>query len=115
VHVHAVDANGKYLSRALTTTTGEFTLTVPAAADVTLTAYRRGDSLGTTHVAATESSATIVLPPSGAIRVVATDNGARVPARVQILPGPGQTIPAVPANFGEAPITDGRLQIIYAT
>ncbi len=24
-------------------------------------------------------------------------------------------MPTVPANFGEAPITDGRLQIVYAT
>ena len=114
VHVHAVDAAGNYLSRAVTSATGTFTLTVPAAADVTLTAYRRGDALGTAHVAPTENTATIVLPPSGAIRVVATDAGTHVPARVQILPGPGQDMPAVPANFGEAPIAGGRLEVAYA-
>ncbi len=114
-HVHATDAAGNYLSRALTTSTGDFTLTVPATADVTLTAYRRGDSLATAHVAPTETTATLLLPQSAAIRVQATENGEHVPARIQILPGPGQAMPTVPANFGEAPITDGRLQIVYAT
>ena len=114
VHVHAVDAAGKYLSRVLTTSTGDFTLTVPADADVTLTAYRRGDALGTAHVAPAEDSATIALPASGSIRVVATEGGGPAPVRVQILPGPGTTIPSVPASFGEAPITDGRLEVAYA-
>ena len=114
VHVHATDAAGKYLTRALTTSTGEFTLTVPADADVTLTAYRRGDALGTAHVAPTADSATVVLPPSGALRVVATEHGVPVPVRVQILPGPGQTIPVVPANFGETHLADGRLRVEFA-
>ena len=115
VHVHATDPAGNYLSRALTTPTGDFTLTVPVGADVTLTAFRRGDALATAHVPPSQTSGTIVLPLAGAIRVVATDKGVPAPVRVQILPAPGQTIPMVPASFGEAPITAGRQQIVYAT
>ena len=115
VHVHATDAAGKYLTRALTTATGTFTLTVPATADVTLTAYRRGDGLGTAHVPPASDSATVALPASATIHVTASSSGGHVPARVQILPGPGQVLPAVPANFGEEPIAGGRLQVLYAT
>lgn len=115
VHVHAVDASGNYLSRALTTPTGEFALTVPADADVTLTAYKRGSDLATAHVAPGADSATLVMPATGAIRVTASDvSGGKLPARVQVLPGPGQAIPSVPANYGEEDIAGGRLQVVYA-
>ncbi|HUJ57052.1 MAG TPA: CehA/McbA family metallohydrolase [Kofleriaceae bacterium] len=113
VRVHALLSDGTtYLTRATTDASGAFALNVPADADVELTAFRRGDQVVTTQVG-TNSDALIDLPATGSIHVVATENGAPVPVRVQVLPGEGQAIPSVPDTFGEQPIVAGRLHAAY--
>jgi hypothetical protein len=112
VRVHATDATGGYLSRVTTDATGAFSISVPMTADVTLTAYRRGDQVVTAHPG-TASTAAIDLPATGSIHVVATEAGEPAPVRVQILPAGGQTVPAVPDNYGEPKIVSGRLHVAF--
>ncbi|MDB4954741.1 MAG: hypothetical protein JWO36_2310 [Myxococcales bacterium] len=116
VRVHAIDTgNGveRYLTRVTTDPAGHFTLHVPQAASVRLDAFRAGDALGTASIG-TGTTATIDLPATGLVHVVATENAAGVPVRVQIVPAAGQVIPSVPDNYGEAKIAPGRLHIAYA-
>jgi hypothetical protein len=110
VRVHALDGAGGYLTRATTDATGAYALHVPAAATIALTAFRRGDGLATGSGAQTS----LALPAAGAIHVTATEDGAPVPVRVQVLPADGQAIPQTPARFGEAAYADHRLQTEYA-
>jgi len=112
VRVHASDGT-TYLTRATTAADGTFTLHVPAAANVHLDAYKRGDVVGSMDVGA-GATATIDLPATGSIHVVATENGSAVPVRVQVMPAAGQTVPSVPGNFGEEGIASGRLHVEYA-
>ena len=115
VRVHAIDTSSgmdEYVTRTLTDATGSFTLNVPVAADVRLDAFKRGDAVVSATVGA-GATAAIDLPATGAIHVTATENGAPVPVRVQVLPAGGQPVPNVPANYGEEPITDGRLHVAY--
>jgi len=114
-HVHAVDADGAYLSRVKTDAAGAFSITVPAVADVTLTAYRRGWATGTTAVAASATTGTITVPPSGFVHVQASSGPTALPARIQVLPAGGSVIPPIPEEFGEAPVTAGRLHVEYGT
>ena len=114
VRVHATDASGAYLTRVTTDATGAFTLGVPAAADVTLTAYKRGDQIVTAHAGTGTATAPIDLPATGAIHVVATEGGTRTPVRVQVFPVDAQDVSSVPANFGEAQIATGRLHVAFA-
>ena len=113
VRVHATDASGNYLTRVTTDATGAYALAVPMAADVTLTAYKRGDTVVTAHPG-TSATAAIDLPATGAIHVVATDGGLAAPVRVQVLPAAGQDVSPPPENFGEALETDGRLHVAFA-
>jgi hypothetical protein len=109
VRVHASDT-GSYLTRATTDAAGHFTLNVPAGASVHLDAYKRGDMVGTADPGA-GSTATIDLPATGSIHVVASPG---IPVRVQVIPSGGQAIPSVPDGFGEPAITAGRLHVAYA-
>ncbi len=109
VRVHAHDAAGNYLTRATTDAAGRYALHVAEAANVTLTAFRRGDGVVTAA-----AGAVLALPPAGAIHVTATENGAPVPVRVQVLPADGQTMLGVPASLGEAATVGGRLHVEYA-
>ncbi|MDX2092815.1 MAG: CehA/McbA family metallohydrolase [Kofleriaceae bacterium] len=113
-HVHAHDGNGIYYSRAVTDDKGMFTLHVPLDADVTLDAFRRGDAVGSVHVGFDANTATITLPAVGAITVDINDEaGEPIPARVQVVPIAPTTLPSVPGNFGEEPITGGRLYVEF--
>ena len=112
-HVHALDANGQHLTRALTADDGTFTLHVPVDTEVVLEAYRRGDAVGRLDVGVEDGPVDIVLPPVGQLSVTVREDGELVPARVQILPAEGTTIPTVAASYGEAPILDGRLHVEY--
>ena len=80
---------------------------------MTLEAYRRGDQLGLAHPGTADGPVTIDLPATGSIRVVATEGVDAVPVRVQVLPVAPTTIPTFPTNYGEAPITGGRLHVEY--
>jgi hypothetical protein len=111
VHVHALDAANKYLSRARTGADGAFTIHVPADADVHLEAFRYGDALGRAAVGTGAGPAAIDLPATGKIHVVARENGAGVPVRVQVR---GTAIPTVPKHYGELKIPEGRLHVEFA-
>jgi len=110
VRVHAT-SSASYWTRATTDAAGRFALHVPTES-IGLTAFRNGDAL--VETATREASVALELPPAGAIHVVATEAGAPVPVRVQVLPAGGQAVPAVPAGFGETVAAGGRLHIAYA-
>jgi hypothetical protein len=108
VHVHAVEG-ATYLTRTTTTAAGEFTVHVPTAANVRLDAFRPGDAIASAEVGA-GATANIDLPAQGAIHVAATESGQPVPVRVQVL---ATTPPRMPSNYGEAPITGGRVYVEF--
>lgn len=114
VHVHAHDGDN-YLTRALTNDQGEFTLHVPAGANVTLDAFRRGDRIGTVQAGTGNGPFAIDLPAVGSIVVTATNGITSLPVRVQVLPVAPTVLPSVASNFGEPPVTSGRLHVVYAT
>lgn len=113
-HVHAHDGAGTYLTRALTAEDGTFTLHVPASADVTLDAYKRGDAIVTEHVGTASGAVTLAFPAIGSVSVVISDGAGQMPGRVQIVPAAGSSVPTLPGNYGEAPILDNRLQVAYS-
>jgi len=113
VHVHALDAAGNYLTRAVTRADGTFSLHVPAGADVTLTTYHRGDQVVSVHAGTATVSPAIDLPAIGSIIVTAIEGTTPVPVRVQVLPVAPTVLPAVPASYGEPQVTAGRLHVIY--
>lgn len=114
VHVHALDASGHYLTRAVTDADGNFTLHVPFGADVSLVAYHRGDQVVTVHAGFIAQAPAIDLPPVGSIIVSARDATEALPVRVQVLPVAPTALPTVPDNFGEEQVTPGRLHVVYA-
>ncbi len=114
VHVHALDAAGQYLTRAVTRADGTFTLHVPVGADVSLTAVHRGDQNVTVHAGFIAKAPPIDLPAVGSIEVAAVENGSPVPVRIQVLPVAPTILPAVPETWGEEAITSGRLHVVYA-
>ena len=115
VRVHAIDistGSDAYVTRTTTDANGAFTVNVPAGDVIRLDAFKRGDEVMSALVG-DGTTAAIDLPATGAIHVVATENGSPVPVRVQVLPAAGQMIPNVPATYGEEQITDGRLHVVY--
>jgi hypothetical protein len=108
VHVHAVSGS-TYFTRTTTNAAGEFTLHVPLNANVHLDAFRPGDAAGSADVGV-GNTGNIDLPAQGAIHVVATENGAAVPVRVQVL---STSAPRMPAHYGETPITGGRVYVEF--
>jgi hypothetical protein len=110
VHVHAIGAGPRYLTRATTDSLGRFRLHVPTGVDVQLETFSRGDPNRTVPVGIRSLPVTIDLPPQGAIHVTATENGLPVPARVQIVM---TDPPSVPDNYGEPPIAANRLHVAY--
>lgn len=114
VHVHALDASGAYLTRAVTRADGTFSVHVPVGADVTLTAYHPGDQVVTVHAGAATVAPAIDLPAIGSIIVSAVEGTTPVPVRIQVLPVAPTVLPTVPANFGEPEVTPGRLHVVYA-
>ncbi len=116
IRVHAVDsASGAYFTRATTDASGGFALHVPAAANVRLDAVAPGEPILATEAGTGAGPAQIALPPIGQIRVTATEGGAPVPVRVQVLPGAGQAPPVIPGKYGETELPGGRLHVAFAT
>ncbi|MBA3818333.1 MAG: CehA/McbA family metallohydrolase [Deltaproteobacteria bacterium] len=114
-HVHAIGADAKYLTRATTDAAGAFTAHVAATADVRLEAFVAGEPVGIGTAGTGTSPVAIALPATGAIHVIATEAGAGVPVRVQVRPGPGQSmVDAVPAHYGEARLPGARLHVAFA-
>ncbi len=114
VHVHALDASGNYLTRAVTRADGTFSVHVPVGADVTLTAYHPGDQVVTVHAGTATVAPAIALPAIGSIIVSAVEGTTPVPVRIQVLPVAPTVLPTVPASYGEPEVTAGRLHVVYA-
>ncbi|MEZ4403895.1 MAG: CehA/McbA family metallohydrolase [Kofleriaceae bacterium] len=113
-HVHAVDdATGAYLTRAVTAADGSFTVHVPADATVKLAAVADAAQLVEQVVAPGAPAPTLTLPAPAQVRVVVTDLAGPLPARVQLLPRPGQGTPTIPAAFGEPRFAGGRLAVTF--
>jgi hypothetical protein len=113
-HVHAHDSAGNYFTRAITDETGAFTLHVPPGADVTLDGYKRGDAVVTEYVGTGTGPVTLALPAIGTVAVSISDGTSSSPGRVQLIPVTGTTLPTLPESFGEEPVTNGRLHVVYS-
>ncbi len=113
--VHAIDnASGAYLTRAHTDANGQFTLSVPASADVRLDSVRVGEAIVSLQAGTGSGPVAITMPALGTVRVTATENGTNVPVRVQVFPTTG-TAPKIPDNYGEAAQLGGRQLVTFAT
>ena len=109
VRVHAIDTVGeKYLTRTTTDETGAYRLHVPVNADVRVDTFSLGDVAVSAH-----EGQPIDLPASGAIHVIATENGTPVPARVQVLPTSPDQLVRPPQQYGEPAVTNGRLHVAF--
>ncbi len=114
VHVTSTDGMA-YLDRVETDAMGRFTAHVPMR-DVRMTAYREGYPVSAAvTVAMGSSDATLAFGATGSIRVRATEGGDPAPARVQVYPAAGGTIPSVPEAFGEDLVGRGRLHAVFPT
>ena len=117
INVHAIDmTTDAYITRAKSDPiTGNFTLHVPAGANVRLDAVRIGEAIVATQVGTGSGPVTVTMPELGSVRVTATDNGVQVPVRIQAVPAAGQTTPVIPSRYGEAGLPGGRQLVIFAT
>ncbi|TNF64168.1 MAG: carboxypeptidase regulatory-like domain-containing protein [Deltaproteobacteria bacterium] len=116
VHAETTDAEPVYLTRSTTKADGAYSVTVPERQEVQLVAYRRGDGISDPPVVveASSTSADLMLPQKGAIRVTATDadSSTALPVRVQVIPVGGAFQP--PDNFGEPIVPrDDRLHVVF--
>jgi len=114
ISVHAIDASSDaYLTRTTTDANGQFTLHVPADADVRLDAVRVGEPIVSEQVGAGTTGA-ITLPELATIHVTAIEGVTPVPVRVQVFPT-GQGVAPIPERYGEHGLPSGRLQVVFAT
>ncbi|MRG94030.1 CehA/McbA family metallohydrolase [Polyangium spumosum] len=113
--LHAVSAEGAYLSRTRTGSDGSFVVHVPPGAPVTLVPQKRGFAPHAGFgIGADEATATIPLDPNGTIHVVAKDaaTAAALPVRVQVVPQ--DSLAGSPEAFGTPDETNGRLHQVFA-
>ena len=113
--LHAMAADGAYLSRTRTDSFGKFVVHVPKGAPVTLVPQKRGYAPHVGFgVGADEATATIPLDPNGTIHVAAKDaaTGTALPVRVQVVPN--ETVPGTPEAFGTPDETNGRMHQVFA-
>jgi hypothetical protein len=102
-YVHALDADGKYLSRASSDPTGAFVIHVPKASAPSLVATMPG-WITPPPVAVGPSDVTLSFAPTGTLVVHAREAGSNrpIPARVQVIPA------LAPAGFPAAWGVDGE-------
>jgi len=116
VHAETTDAEPVYLTRSLSGADGAYAVTVPESQEVQLRAYRRGDGISDPVVVeASSTSANVMLPQKGTIRVTATDadSNTALPVRVQVI---DENAYQPPANFGEPIVPrDDRLHVVFPT
>jgi len=116
VHAETTDAEPIYLTRSLSGADGECAVTVPESQEVQLRAYRRGDGISDPLVVdASSTSANVMLPQKGTIRVTATDadSDAPLPVRVQVI---DENAFQPPAKYGEPFVPrDNRLHVVFPT
>lgn len=106
--VHALRADGSYLSRTLTNDKGEFAIHVPKeSVDLVATRYGFAPSAKKT-VLQTDTTAALELPTQGLLHVQVFDKerGTSIPARIQVIPVAGA--PKFPASHGVQDETNGR-------
>ncbi len=112
--VHALAADGSYVTRGETDKNGAFSMHVPAAA-LTLQATGSGYAVSkAVAVSAGATTAALTQPTHGNIHVAATDaaNMTGIPVRVQVLPQPAYA--AAPDSFGVDQEENGRLYQAFA-
>ncbi|MBK7195863.1 MAG: CehA/McbA family metallohydrolase [Myxococcales bacterium] len=115
VHVHAVDAaTDTYYSRTTTAADGSFTIHVPATAGARLVAVAEAAQVTATVVDVGTSTATIAMPAPARLHVRVFDNVGPLPARIQLLPAPGQELPNIPGNYGEKRYAGDRLRVVFS-
>ena len=113
--LHAVGADGAYLSRTRTDSEGAFVVHAPPGASVTLVPQKQGYAPHAGFgVGANEATATIPLDPNGTIHVVAKDTatGVALPVRVQVVPK--NVLAGAPEAFGVPDEVNGRLHQVFA-
>lgn len=115
VRIHALSADGAYLTRATSGPDGTYSLHVPVDAELRLVSYRLGDENSELILAASENQADISLAPTGQISVTSVEEGVgtALPVRIQVFPT-NQEIPSVPGFYGEKAQVAGRLHVEYA-
>jgi hypothetical protein len=115
VHVHAVDAaTDTYYSRTTTAADGSFTVHVPTTAGARLVAVAEAAQVTATVVDAATSTATIAMPAPARLHLRVFDNVGPLPARIQLLPAPGQELPNLPGNYGEKRYAGDRLRVVFS-
>jgi len=100
VHVHVLDASGSYITRGTTDLGGHVALHLPPTPNLSLEIYTRTDGLYPAGTINLGDSLIVQLPDAGYITVNAQENGAAVPARVQVL----ANVTPVPSMYGEPAI-----------
>jgi hypothetical protein len=114
VRIH-VEVDGTYYTRRRVEDDGTYSIEIPAAGAARIQAYRRGFDLTSADVPAGADPVTDVsMPAFGEIHVVATEDDAPVPARVQVLPSSGAP-PRPPVTYAEREVTGGRLHVEFPT
>ncbi|HTL34033.1 MAG TPA: CehA/McbA family metallohydrolase [Kofleriaceae bacterium] len=109
VHVHVLDASGSYITRGTTDLGGHVALHLPPTPNLSLEIYTRTDGLYPAGTINLGDSLIVQLPDAGYITVNAQENGAAVPARVQVL----ANVTPVPSMYGEPAIGSGRVHIAF--
>ncbi len=103
--VHAVDTDGRYVSRVRSDEQGHFSLHVPAP--FTLQAQKSGYTHTPVAVAPTDGTVTLSFEAEGTITVNVTDGAVPLPARVQVIPV--DAVSSVPEHYGVLEEARGRL------
>jgi hypothetical protein len=108
--VHAIDDNGRYVSRVRADDTGAFVIHAPSGASLTPTLQGWAIPAATPITA---GNVTLELPRRSVIDVTITDatTSSPVPARVQVIPA--APLAAAPRAFGVREELDGRLWQSY--
>lgn len=120
VLVHVTRGPADYVTRSRPTgADGAYEVHVPPGADVMLEPTRLGDArvAPVTQASLADATVDLALAPAGTISVRVLDElGEPIPARIQILPGPGAVVPAAPPGTHGAPrVGGGRAGIALST
>jgi hypothetical protein len=112
--VHALDADGSYLSRTRSDAQGRYTIHAPPDRSVRLVAQARGRVHAGVDVAPASNNTTLAFEAHGTldVRVVDSASGTPLPARVQVIPAAARE--PTPVTFGVPDEAEGRLHQAFA-